>query len=72
MRSNGQILCAFRMDYMASVSFDRVTSAQSLRELHERGGRREDIEGALKIMPFVRPLVSWHTLYLNAPFSTLL
>ncbi|ETW80594.1 hypothetical protein HETIRDRAFT_418592 [Heterobasidion irregulare TC 32-1] len=26
--------------------------AQSLRELHERGGTREDIEGALKIMPF--------------------
>ncbi|KAI0768371.1 phosphatase phospho-type [Irpex lacteus] len=26
--------------------------AQSLRELHARGGTREDIEGALKIMPF--------------------
>jgi len=26
--------------------------ARSLRELHERGGTREDIEGALRIMPF--------------------
>ncbi|KAI0694320.1 phosphatase phospho-type [Cytidiella melzeri] len=26
--------------------------AQTLRELHARGGTREDIEGALKIMPF--------------------
>jgi len=26
--------------------------AQGLRELHERGGTREDIEGALRIMPF--------------------
>jgi hypothetical protein len=27
-------------------------SAQGLRELHERGRTREDIEGALRIMPF--------------------
>ena len=26
--------------------------AQGLCELHERGGTREDIEGALRIMPF--------------------
>jgi len=26
--------------------------AQSLRELHEQGRTREDIEGALRIMPF--------------------
>ena len=35
-------------------NIEALPSAQSLRELHERGGTREDIEGALKVMPFVR------------------
>ena len=30
--------------------------AQGLRELHERGTTREEIEGALRIMPFVSSL----------------
>lgn len=37
-----------------------IKSAQSLRELHARGGSREDIEGALKIMPFVSKIVCLH------------
>lgn len=29
-------------------------SAQTLRKFHDRGGTREQIENALRIMPFVR------------------
>ena len=32
---------------------ESAPSAQSLREFHARGGTREEIEGALRIMPFV-------------------
>jgi hypothetical protein len=37
---------------LAFFSDSVLHSAQGLRELHERGGTREDIEGALRIMPF--------------------
>ena len=34
---------------------DCLRRAQGLRELHEQGRTREDIEGALRIMPFASP-----------------
>lgn len=37
-----------------TLKYSRLASALCLRDLHARGGTREDIEGALEIMPFVR------------------
>lgn len=37
-------------------SYLSLSSASGLQELHEQGFTREDIEGALRIMPFVSSL----------------
>ena len=53
-RSSGLTLCKASWFLVFLSDFILIWRAQSLRELHDRGVTRDQIESALRIMPFVR------------------
>ena len=54
LRCSGPILCSLSFRNSSGCSLTLCCSAQTLRAFHERGGKRDQIESALRNMPFVR------------------